>query len=125
MKDLFSHTPEYTVNDLQLLKIGRHFRIHGRLKVIVGRNQEENEKIALLASCGYTLFQPEDFRGPSALVRETDDAADETVGAIIVRYSQDKRDAYRIKKQLSGGETAFFPGGGKFPVEKLASFRLG
>ena len=125
LKDLFSHTPEYTVNDLQLLKIGRHFRIHGRLKVIVGRNQEENEKIALLASCGYTLFQPEDFRGPSALVRETDDAADETVGAIILRYSQDERDAYMIKKQLSGGETSFFPGGEKFPAERLASFRLG
>lgn len=125
LKDLFAHVPDYSLADLHLLRIGRHFRIHPRLRIILGRNQEENEKIALLAPPGATLFLPEDFRGPTAIVREGNDAADETVGAIIARYCQDEHDAYLIKKQVLGGEESFFTVREKFPAEKLAAFRVG
>ena len=78
-----------------------------------------------MAPPGATLFLPEDFRGPTAMVREGNDAADETVGAIIARYCQDEHDAYLIKKQVLGGEESFFPVREKFPAEKLAAFRVG
>ncbi|MDO8722158.1 MAG: tRNA 4-thiouridine(8) synthase ThiI, partial [Syntrophales bacterium] len=58
LKDLFAHGPDYNFQDLQFLKFGRHFRIHPRLRIILGRNQEENDKIALLAAPGSTLFLP-------------------------------------------------------------------
>jgi tRNA-specific 2-thiouridylase len=125
LKDLFAHVPDYNFNDLQLLTFGRHFRIHPRLRVILGRNQEENEKIALLASPGSTLFLPEDFRGPTAIVREGDDAADVTVGEIIARYCQDEQESYLINKQVLGGENTLFTVREKFPAEKLDAFRLG
>lgn len=125
LKDLFAHVPDYNFNDLQFLKFGRHFRIHPRLRIILGRNQEENEKIALLASPGSTLFLPEDFRGPTAIVGEGDDAADVTVGEIMARYCQDEQESYLINKRVLGGEETFFTVREKFPAEKLDAFRLG
>lgn len=125
LKDLFAHVTDYSLADLNLLRIGRHFRIHPRLWIILGRNQEENEKIALLAPPGATLFLPEDFRGPTAMVREGNDTADETVGSIIAGYCQDERDAYLIKKQVLGGAEYFFSVNKKYPKEKLAVFRVG
>ncbi len=125
LKDLFAHVPDYTMNDIQFLKFGRHFRINPRLKIILGRNQEENEKIALLAPPGYTLYLPEDFRGPTAVVRAGDDAADETAGAIIARYCQDENESYLVKKQVLGGEASFFRVNEKFSADKLDAFLLG
>ena len=125
LKDLFAHVPDYNFQDLQFLKLGRHFRIHPRLRIILGRNQEENDKIALLAAPGSTLFLPEDFRGPTAILRERDDDADLTVGKIIARYSQDEKSSYLIKKQVRGGEESFFPVTEKYPAEQLYALRLG
>jgi len=125
LKDLFAHVPDYNFQDLQLLKFGRHFRIHPRLRIILGRNQEENDKIALLAAPGSTLFLPEDFRGPTAILRERDDDADLIVGKIIARYSQDDKKGYLIKKQVWGGGESFFPVTEKYPAEQLDAFRLG
>jgi tRNA U34 2-thiouridine synthase MnmA/TrmU len=125
LKDLFTYVPDYSFTDLHLLRIGRHFCIHPRLRIILGRNQEENERIARLASPGATLFLPEGFRGPTAVVRKGNDVEDETVGAIIARYCQDKHDAYLIKKQVLGGEESFFTVREKFPSEKLDAFRVG
>ena len=125
LKDLFAHVPDYNFQDLLFLKFGRHFRINPRLRIILGRNQEENDKIALLAAPGSTLFLPEDFRGPTAILRERDDDADLIVGKIIARYSQDEKKSYLIKKQVRGGEESFFPVTEKYPAEQLDAFRLG
>ncbi len=127
LKDLFAHVPDYTMNDLQLIKFGRHFRLGTQLRVILGRNEEENDRLALLAAAGSTLFLPEDFRGPTALVREVgpDAGADATVGAIIARYSQEEKLTYQIKKQAFSGDITFFSVEQKFPSEQLEACRVG
>jgi len=45
LKDLFEHQNEYSENDLNLLKQGRHIRISKEAKIIVGRNHQDNERI--------------------------------------------------------------------------------
>ncbi len=42
VKDLFSHKKRVSVRDIELLKLGRHFRFQEN-KIIVGRNKTENE----------------------------------------------------------------------------------
>ena len=56
LRDLFAYVPNYDMADLQLLKIGRHFRLNPALKVIVGRNREDNEKIRMFAEPGSIIF---------------------------------------------------------------------
>jgi tRNA-specific 2-thiouridylase len=45
LRDLLAHTDRITFDDLNLLKAGRHFRLDNRTKVIVGRNEQDNELI--------------------------------------------------------------------------------
>jgi tRNA U34 2-thiouridine synthase MnmA/TrmU len=99
LRDLFDHTSDYNHTDLVLLTLGRHYRLHPDLKIILGRNQEENERLISLAKDGQSIFEPDDFRGPTILALGRLDAEREaTIGEIIVGHSQDKKTEYQVKK---------------------------
>lgn len=68
MKDSLDHENP-NINDVNLLKVGRHFRIDGKTKVVVSRREEENLVIEKLAKENDYLLQLKDFPGPLALVR--------------------------------------------------------
>lgn len=53
--------------DVRLLRIGRHFRVQG-VKVVVGRNEPENQRIKGMAREGDVLLSAEHLPGPVALV---------------------------------------------------------
>ena len=87
-KDLFKHVKNPTTNDIELLKIGRHFRFDQKTKLIVGRNQNENEVIKSLTLDGDVLFETKDHVGPVALLRGNDLQNYRELGAAItLRYS--------------------------------------
>ena len=46
LRDLFDHQDRYNRSDLDLLKFGRHLRLSPSAKLIVARNQRENEQIS-------------------------------------------------------------------------------
>jgi tRNA U34 2-thiouridine synthase MnmA/TrmU len=88
MRDLVRHTPDFGLNDVSLLKTGRHFRLSPGVKVVVGRNQGENERIAALAQPGELLLEVQQWGSPTALVRGQAGAQEiELAAAITVRYS--------------------------------------
>lgn len=66
LKDLMDYL-ELTLNNIELLKLGRHFRFSPLAKVIVGRNKEENEKIVSLRKSGDFYFYPVANKGPIAI----------------------------------------------------------
>jgi len=66
-KDLFAHEEQPTTKDMELLTIGRHFRIGERTKIILGRNELESLLLEGHAQEGYTCIRPK-FAGPAALV---------------------------------------------------------
>ena len=67
-KDLLSHEG-LNQNNVELLKLGRHFRFSERAKLIVGRNEKENARLADLAGENDYLFMPYEIAGPTALGR--------------------------------------------------------
>jgi len=67
-KDLVSHEG-LNQNNVELLKLGRHFRFSERAKLIVGRNEKENARLADLAGENDYLFMPYEIAGPTALGR--------------------------------------------------------
>ncbi len=67
LKDLISANPAFSRRDIELLKWGRHFRICEKAKIVVGRNQRENEMITALCRQGDTLLRVESFPGPTVL----------------------------------------------------------
>jgi tRNA U34 2-thiouridine synthase MnmA/TrmU len=69
MRDLMENEPDFSLNDVHLLKMGRHFRLTPLGKVVVGRNEEENGKILSLSREGDTILRVKNFPGPIALAR--------------------------------------------------------
>jgi len=91
MKDLILHDPHFLINDVHLLKIGRHFRFSPRLKLVVGRNEDENQKIQTYAQKEDILLKVKSYPGPLSLLRgESDEMELEKAAAITVRYSKGK-----------------------------------
>ena len=68
-KDLFGHTETPTINDIDLLKLGRHHRLDDQTKMVVGRNKAENETIHMLALPEDILLEARDFVGPTTILR--------------------------------------------------------
>lgn len=68
LKELISHN-ELDISNIELLKIGRHFRISSNTKLIVGRNQQENEGLVELSKKDDYIFMPQNIAGPTALGR--------------------------------------------------------
>jgi len=66
LRELFE-MGNFDLRDVRLLKLGRHFRI-GTVKMVLGRNEEENQKIKEMRRDGDVLLSAEHFPGPVALV---------------------------------------------------------
>ena len=91
MKDMIVHEPHFALNDVHLLKVGRHFRFSPKLKLVVGRNEEENQKIKTFSQDGDILLKTSHYPGPLSLLRgETDGVEIERAASITVRYSKAK-----------------------------------
>jgi len=69
LRDLFRKDPTFTMKDVELLTIGRHFRLGNETKLTLGRNKEENEIIQNMWESGYTLVSPVNFKGPQGILK--------------------------------------------------------
>lgn len=68
LRDLFEHSPDCAIRDIELLKVGRHFRLNAETKVVVGRNSSENSMIEKMYRLNDALLRAESFPGPTVLV---------------------------------------------------------
>ena len=126
IRDLFSHTAGVpSLNDVELLKVGRHFRLSPVAKFIVGRNQAENEIIRALATEGDVLFEARDYVGPTGLLRGQMDNTEiqQLCCRIILRYSDAPQQGQYYVKESSmsvSHEILASP----LPDEDLAQMRI-
>ncbi len=86
---------KFNLDDVQLLKVGRHFRLRGALsKIIVGRNEEENRCLLNLACESDAIFKVHDFTGPITVVRGDSSFLSERLienaARLTARYSKGK-----------------------------------
>ncbi|MDY6972516.1 MAG: tRNA 4-thiouridine(8) synthase ThiI, partial [Thermodesulfobacteriota bacterium] len=67
LKDLLSFQADPEPRELELLKLGRHFRIDSRTKVVVGRNKAENQAISALSADDDFTLTSVSVPGPTSL----------------------------------------------------------
>ncbi|OGP94108.1 MAG: hypothetical protein A2157_00115 [Deltaproteobacteria bacterium RBG_16_47_11] len=104
MKDLMVHDPDFSLNDVHLLKMGRHFRFSPGAKLVVGRQEEENQKIQTFAQGEDILLKVSSFPGPLSLLRGKLDEGDiEKAAAITAHYSKAK-DLRNIEVTYKGAD---------------------
>ena len=93
LRDLRKHEGLRNLTAIQLLRTGRHFRL-GKLKLIVGRNQTDNEFLERTAENDLTLLKTMDVPGPVAVISSSSAEAElQMAAAICARYSDAKADA--------------------------------
>ena len=91
MRDLIAHHPDFALNDVHLLKIGRHFRLSPSIKLVVGRHEDDNQKIQAFSQDGDLLMKALGTPGPLSLLRGgTGSEEIEKAAAITVRYGKAK-----------------------------------
>ncbi len=92
-KDLFEHIETPTINDIDLLKIGRQFRLDEETKLVVGRNKDENEMIKAIALPGDILLESRDYMGPVSILRgKNADKHVEFASSVTLRYSDSPKE---------------------------------
>lgn len=90
LRDLVNHLPQndLTPRDLELLKLGRQFRLSPTLKVHVGRDQQDNEALEGLVRPGDVLLKAVDYPGPLVVIPRAAVDADLTLpAALCASYS--------------------------------------
>jgi tRNA-specific 2-thiouridylase len=93
LKDLFDRQTDFTIRDVELLKVGRHFRTAASCKVIVGRNSFDNETLLRLSDDGDTVIHMAHYPGPTVLVPGgCDDANTRLAASICALYSDAPND---------------------------------
>ncbi|RLB60407.1 MAG: thiamine biosynthesis protein [Deltaproteobacteria bacterium] len=91
LRDLFNHHPDCTVDDVELLKIGRQFRLSEQSKLTLGRHQKDNEAIREAADNSYILLRAPGVSGPLGLISGQPTKEDLRVaGAIVASYGKGK-----------------------------------
>jgi tRNA U34 2-thiouridine synthase MnmA/TrmU len=69
LKDLFEHQKDFSEKDLNMLKYGRHLRLNQKTKIIVGRNQFDNENLERLFNpVSDIIINVKDFPGPTVIM---------------------------------------------------------
>lgn len=112
LKDLFDHDIS-DINSIEMLKVGRHFRLVPNSKLIVGRNENDNRILANLVREMDILLEMEGGSSPLSVLRGgvADDML-EIAAAVTRRYSKarnDPRGVVLMRRCDSGEITPLVP----------------
>jgi len=104
LKDLLDHGPEAGAHELELLKIGRQFRIRAGVKATVGKNAVHNAALTALRGPGDLLLRTGGVPGPVMIISGAASEADIAIGAgICARYSDGSDGRVRIVVEGDAG----------------------
>ncbi|MCX8023190.1 MAG: hypothetical protein N2745_10510 [Syntrophorhabdaceae bacterium] len=105
LKNLFERDQGFTERDIELLSIGRHFWLNTSTKLILGRNQRENEMLESLWIAPYALLYPFGFRGPVGIVKGILDGVNLRLAANLIGYYGKQEGPYISVIEVKKGES--------------------
>ncbi len=104
LKDLLERGPEAGAHDMELLKVGRQFRIRDGVKAAVGKNIADNRALTALHGPGDLLLRTVGVPGPVMIVTGAASDEDLAVAAgICARYSDGRGSQVRISIEGDAG----------------------
>lgn len=103
LRELFEKNPNADIWDVNLLKLGRHFRFPTGAKAIVGRDQRDNERIEAVARSGDVLIAPVAVPGPTLLLVGNFTEEDINLAAVLcASYSDNEGESIDITAKGAG-----------------------
>lgn len=120
MRDLLGHRKRCSIADVNLLKLGRHFRL-GQNKIVVGRNEVENKALAVGKARNDYFFEVPSIAGPITVLQgKKTKKTVVTAAALTAFYSDAKTDKVTVsfgREQLDKSITVQIPSRGE--IENL------
>ncbi len=129
LRDLMEHEgPEaLTMREVRWLRVGRHFR-YGSARIIVGRNEVENEILMQLRGDDDYLFEVQGYGSPVTILRgDKSGEAEELAAKLTVRYSDAPADTgaeVRVVRGASSGRMTVPPLNRREIETEAARFRI-
>jgi len=106
LKDLKEHEGLNGVRSIELLRYGRHFRLWDNLKLVVGRNENDNAFLEGTAELYDLVLKVEDVPGPTGILPFTAQEKEiQLAAAICARYSDCPPDEPVMMRIRSSRET--------------------
>ena len=88
LKDLLSASSHLALREIELLKLGRHFRIGPHTKLVVGRNEKENHTIHALSKETDLVLSTISVPGPTVLLLgDLTPQLEDLAASVTVSYS--------------------------------------
>ena len=107
LRDLLTHHPDAGVQDVELLKVGRQFRLTPTTKLVVGRNKEDNQALERFRTPEKLLLRCKDFSGPIGILSgDADQSTLQRAAAIVASYGKGKDELQVEVLCLSGEDTS-------------------
>ncbi|MCL1926758.1 MAG: hypothetical protein FWF95_06460 [Syntrophorhabdaceae bacterium] len=105
VRDLVKNEPEFGMFEVNLLKLGRHFRV-GKVKAVVAKSEEENRRLEAFCGGKVPVYISDSHPGPSVVVLGGDPEDRMAVlSRILTRYSKaDKPGPYEVREVSPEGE---------------------
>jgi tRNA U34 2-thiouridine synthase MnmA/TrmU len=103
MRDTMSHD-KLTQHAVSLLKVGRHFRLPFGSKLVIGRNEAENESLIRLAEEQDTLLDTVSSPGPIAILQGGRASEEEELAARMVARYSDGKSSSRVTVSIKSPE---------------------
>jgi len=104
LKDLLRYNPNPDFDDINLLKIGRHFRASDSCKIIVGRDKAENIEIKKMKRAGDLLMDIKGTGSPLVLLRGEDAGRFIDLGASLCARYSDLKNHQEVSVTVMDGE---------------------
>ncbi|MCU0594634.1 MAG: tRNA 4-thiouridine(8) synthase ThiI [Desulfobacterota bacterium] len=101
LKDLLTRETNFETREIELMKVGRHFRLGPHTKLVVGRNKGENEIIASLAKPEDLLLFTPSAPGPTVVALGEITPETELLAARITASYSDEKEGERTEVRLS------------------------
>ena len=98
VQDLMKHD-SLTLDNIFLLKVGRHFRISKECKLVVGRDEKENGEIFKLSAQRDLLMDAKGLPGPLGLLRGKPTADELGLALRIVARYVDKKEGDAVEME--------------------------
>jgi tRNA-specific 2-thiouridylase len=88
VRDLIAHN-DLNLVSLRLLKVGRHLRLSDTAKLVIGRDQKENEELQGLIKEGDVCFRLKEGQGPFSILRgEADDPVIQYAAEVMAQHTK-------------------------------------
>lgn len=125
VRDIFEHSEKLKARDFRLLRIGRHFRLDGCTRLIVGRDNSENDLLFDSMKEGETAFRWDEGGSPlGLLLGAPSEELLQKAGRILLRYTRCEKNVSARLKIVSGDEERCFSCTNDFSEGEAEKFRI-